>query len=211
MVIPNNSSVVAIGAHPDDIEISCGGFLLFLKAKHNCKIITIVCSKGELKNNPAKREKEQLKANRLLGIDKNYSFSFKGGYLRHDKDLVFEIEKVLTKHSPSLVLVHNPSDYHQDHQAVSLATVSAARKMKTDIFFYPSLGKFSSFRANFFVDISPFFNKKVELVNYFRSNLTDPSQIGEQLSIIAREAGLRIGRQYAEEYQVYYSSFNTDE
>ncbi|MEW6042270.1 MAG: PIG-L family deacetylase, partial [Elusimicrobiota bacterium] len=59
-------NILAIGAHPDDLEYGCGGTLIkFHKKKHNISLL--VMTKGEIGGDPQIREKEQLKTTKILG------------------------------------------------------------------------------------------------------------------------------------------------
>ena len=210
MIIPQNSTILAIGAHPDDIEISCSGFLLFLKEKYHCKIVSLICSKGELKDNETDRLRDQEKASKKLGVFKNIILNFNDGYISHNRDLVNEIEKILNLWKPEFVLTHDQQDYHQDHRQVALATISASRKLKPNILFYPSINQFYSFHANFFVDISSYFSKKIDILNSFDVFSSKDQIFSEKhLKIMTMEAGLTIGVNYAEKFQIFFTKLIT--
>lgn len=163
------TKILAIGAHPDDIEVSCSGFLLKLKREHNCQLFSLICTGGGLKSAPQTRIAEQKRANRLLSIEKSFFLGFKDGHLSHGAALVTEIEKVINFIEPNLILSHGMNDSHQDHRAVSKATLSATRKSNSSILFYPSYLGREPFAANLYVDITKYFPEKLKILRLFDS------------------------------------------
>ncbi|MFJ5228805.1 PIG-L deacetylase family protein [Kitasatospora sp. NPDC088391] len=118
--------ILAIGAHPDDIELGCGATLL--KARQDGAAVgLLVLTDGRLgPGDPELRSREQRSAADHLGATL-YRGGFRDGELVHDAALTGRIEQVLAEFRPDLVLTHAPADSHQDHRAAADATVAAAR------------------------------------------------------------------------------------
>lgn len=119
-------SVLAIGAHPDDIELGCGGTLLAHTSAGDT-VTMLVMTGGENGPGVTHRRGEQAAAAAALGARLRWG-GFRDCTLTPDAATVGVIEDVLQEIAADLVYVHAPDDSHQDHRAVSAATLSAARR-----------------------------------------------------------------------------------
>lgn len=163
--------VLAIGAHPDDIEIGCGGTLVHLKAQHNAEIHAFVLTSGEnshaAENISMKKSIQQRTSFDLLGVDEYY----KGHYIDclihpHLKTVIEHIERLVLRIEPDVIFTHSPIDTHQDHRAVAEATVTACRRHQ-NILHYRSPST-EQFQPSVFVDITQTFTRKCELVLLYK-------------------------------------------
>jgi len=196
--------ILAIGAHPDDIELSCGGSLLRFRDQFQAKIYTLICSKGELKSDPNVRVREQKEAVGQLGVSESVLLDNEDGSISANSFLVSEIEKHIEKWHPDIVFTHCTSDIHQDHRNVGWATLSAARRAKLAILFYPSLFIRERFVSNIFIDISNYFDEKKKLLAIFKSQASNEYMQPELITAQAREAGLHGGCEYAEQFSLNF-------
>lgn len=169
--------ILAIGAHYDDVEIGCGGMLLKrADAKDEIHILTITKSDYEQPNNGfirdaevARREAneaaEYIGAN-LICLEKP---SLK---LVHNEFFSYEFDKIIQDIKPDMVLTHWGGDFHSDHAAVSLSSVRASRKV-AKILLYRSnwYNTEAKFNGNYYVDISLYLKKKLELLKIYKSVL----------------------------------------
>jgi len=120
-------SVLAIGAHPDDIELGCGGTLLAHAAQGD-DISMLVMSAGELgPQDENSRADEQRTASRVLGANL-YWGRFEDTRVPSSSETVAVISDVMERVRPDVVYTHSPQDSHQDHRATALATFGAARR-----------------------------------------------------------------------------------
>lgn len=173
-------NILSIGAHPDDIEIGCAGTLLKWKEK-GFKHYLMVMTDGAMGGDISLRRKEQEKAAEILGAEDIILGGFKDTDLEYQgKILVDTIEDALKKIKPAFVLVNYPEDTHQDHRALALATISAARYSK-NVLFYECVNSVD-FHPTVFVDISPSIEKKFEVLKAHASQI-DKTNI-EGLSIL---------------------------
>ncbi|GAA2798256.1 PIG-L family deacetylase [Saccharopolyspora taberi] len=192
--------VLSIGAHPDDIEIGCGGALLWHR-KRNDDVHMVVMTDDfrEGKESCRLRRREAERSAELLGA----SLTF-GGF--QDKALetlpaIELIEKVAAEFAPSLVYVHDPNDSHQDHRTTSLATMSALRRERS-ILCYKGLSSRDA-NANAYVDIGEFLDAKAELVEQHRSQVQPAGWIDVDLLVsIARTTGHAARSDFAEGFVV---------
>lgn len=108
-------NVLAIGAHPDDIELGCAGALLAHQARGD-RVLMLVLTAGERGPQEARsRVAEQEDAAELLGAEL-YWGGFEDCALPDDRTVVERVEKVLAHCAADTVYVHVPRDSHQDHR-----------------------------------------------------------------------------------------------
>jgi LmbE family N-acetylglucosaminyl deacetylase len=155
-------SVLAIGAHPDDIELGCGGTL----ARHvsaGDRVAMLVVTRGEEGPGDARqRVAEQQRAAEVLGV---HALLWGSGIpdcrvSLHELELVHLIEEAIQRIDATIVYTHSPGDSHQDHRVVAQCTMGAARWVSTVLGYEApsSLG----FSPTTFVDISDSLDKKIE-------------------------------------------------
>lgn len=158
--------VLAIGAHPDDVEIGVGGLLAaHSQAKDDITILTL--SRGSRGGDADSRQNESLAAAELLGarlfvkdlIDTEISGG--GATVRLIEEVVREIQ-------PTIVYTHSQNDRHQDHRAVSEATIVATRRVGT-VACYQSPSSTIDFRPTRFVRIDQYLPQKLRLLECFQS------------------------------------------
>jgi len=112
--------ILAFGAHPDDVELSCGGTIF--KEIQNGKTVGIIdLTKGELgtRGTAETRKKEADKAAKILGVEFRENMNFLDGFIVNDKAHQLEIIKVIRKYQPEIVLCNAVDDRHTDHGKAS--------------------------------------------------------------------------------------------
>jgi len=161
-------NILAIGAHPDDIEFGCGGSLIKYAAKgHN--IYLLVMTEGGMGAPAAVRAKEQLDAKSLLGAEHIFWGGYEDTLLTSDKDMIGKIETVVSDVKPSFIFCHFPDDTHQDHRHLCQATVSATRHIRNVLFYEGPTTQ--NFTPNLFIDISDTLDKKVATLEAHQSQV----------------------------------------
>lgn len=202
--IHDRKKILAIGAHPDDIELGAAGLLLFLKNVHDFELYYLVCSKGELGHSGKSRIKEMKKAAKEMGVKSVRCLGLRDGDITHDDSLVDQIEKAINFIKPHIVLSHAVNDHHQDHINVGRATISAVRYTSSTLIFYPSLSTRETFVGNLYVDITNFFDQKLKIISNFSSQkdnwYMDPSFIRAK----AMEIGFTSNCKYAEKFEIHF-------
>lgn len=158
--------VLAIGAHPDDVEIGVGG-VLAAHAHAGDELTILTLSRGARGGDADSRQGESLAAAEILGarlfLKDLVDTEISGGGAT-----VRLIEEVVAEVSPTVVYTHSGNDRHQDHRAVSEATVVATRRVGT-VACYQSPSTTIEFRPTRFVRIDDFLDRKLELLECFRS------------------------------------------
>jgi LmbE family N-acetylglucosaminyl deacetylase len=192
--------VLAIGAHPDDVELGCGGTLAKLVDSGH-EVRALVLSNGERGGDGNKRATEVVDAGARIGIAGVEVLSFPDTELTdHGNALVAAIERVLTRFNPDIILTHSGNDQHQDHRAVHVATLRAGRR-HSSILCYESPSATPDFRPSIFVDVQDYLDVKVEAVAAHRNQLDKPYMRGEQLRGLATFRGAQAKIRHAEGYE----------
>lgn len=180
--------ILAFGAHPDDVELSCSGTLLkHLEQGKKAGIIDL--TRGELgtRGNAEIRQREAAEAARILGISVRENMNFADGFFQNDKSHQIAIIKKLRIYRPEIVLANAPSDRHPDH--------GRAARLITEACFYSGLVKLNSgkdqiawrpraiyfyvqdryLKPDFVIDISTFMKKKLKSIAAYSSQFYNPS------------------------------------
>ena len=121
-------NILAVSAHPDDLEIACGGTLIhYARAGHKVTMCTVACGDmGHVVIMPDElreiRRKEAEEAARMIGAD-YYCIDVGDVFVEGgDKEARARLVEVVRKTKPDVVITHNPDDYMRDHsQAGTLA------------------------------------------------------------------------------------------
>lgn len=156
-----NMPILAIGAHPDDIELGCGGTLAKL-AQTSHPIRAIVFSKGRRGNlTDADRSDETRLALNAIGVTDVHTYSFEDTQLwRFVNDLVALIEEHVRAIKPFRVYTMFQHDRHQDHRAVYEASSIACRQVP-QFLGYETPSSYPNFTPTVFEDIGEYLEVKV--------------------------------------------------
>lgn len=108
--------ILAIGAHPDDVELSCSGTLMLHKLKGKRTGI-LDLTQGELgsRGSVAIRQQESAAAAEILQLDVRENLSYRDGFFSNDEAHQLGIIRMLRKYQPDIVLATAPKDRHPDH------------------------------------------------------------------------------------------------
>lgn len=161
-------NILAIGSHPDDIEIGCGGTLIkYARSGHN--VYLFVLTDGSFGGDPEIRRSEQREAAKLMGAKEVYWGSFRDTELVDNREMILKIDEVINKVNPDIVFLNYTDDVHQDHRAASQAGVSATRYVKEVLFF--EVPTTQHFEPDIFVDINDVLDDKVKLLEMHASQV----------------------------------------
>lgn len=183
--------ILAIGVHPDDVEISCAGTLLkHLALGKKCGILDL--TKGELgtRGSGELRLQEAAAAAAIMGIQVRENLGLADGFFQNDEQHQRAIIRILRKYQPEIVLCNAVSDRHPDHGRAATLTSNACfysglRKVETEMD-----GKAQSawrpkavyhyiqdhqLKPDFVVDVTEFMDKKMEAIKAYKSQFYDPN------------------------------------
>lgn len=131
-------NVLAIGAHPDDIEIGCGGVLSLMKEQGH-SLFLFVATDGSMGGEIQQRKQEASQSAEILGARLEWG-NFTDTMIIYCSSTVIWLESMLRDmmlhdHEPDIVFVHHPEDTHQDHRNLSMATITACRNEHCLLFY----------------------------------------------------------------------------
>jgi LmbE family N-acetylglucosaminyl deacetylase len=194
-------NVLAIGAHPDDIEYGCGG-MLAKYAERGHHVYMFVASDGSLGGKKAVRRREQTHAAKVLGARDIFWGGYRDTEIPLHRGLIVRIESVISKIKPRMIFVNAPDDTHQDHRHLAQCTLSATRYIPNFLFYeVPSTQNFS---PNCFTDIESVLKRKLEALEAHASQVAKTNI--EDLTILelakscANFRGIQARVKYAEAF-----------
>ncbi len=196
--------ILAIGAHPDDLELACGATLAKL-ADAGHRIQAVVLTSGERGGNGDTRPLEAQRGAQVLGCSAVFVYNFADTRLREQANEILNvIETRIHAFNPDIIFTHSTNDQHQDHQAVYEATLRAARNHST-ILCYESPSVTRDFNPTFFVDIGDYVDVKIESVRQHRDQRRKPYMSAERLRGMALFRGGQAKTRYAEGFEAVRS------
>ena len=151
--------ILAIGAHPDDIEIGCAGSLLkYAGSGHD--VYLFIMTSGEMGGEAETRKEEQARSAEIMKVRDLFWGKYKDTQLEaHLNDMISDIEAIIKKIRPDFVFVNYGDDTHQDHRMLSRATISATRYIRNVLFYEtPTTNNFS---PTLFIDLKDTMDKKI--------------------------------------------------
>ena len=221
--------ILAIGAHPDDVELGCGATIA-KEISLGKKVGIVDLTRGELgtRGSADIRDVEAKASAEILGVLIRENLAFADGFFPNDKDHQLEIIKVIRKFKPEIVLCNAIDDRHIDHakggKLVSDACfLSGLRKIKTidaegkqeawrpkQVYHYI---QWQDLKPDFVVKVDGFIDQKIAAVMAYGSQFYDPdsnepnSPISsknfiESVTYRARDLGRLIGAEFAEGFNV---------
>jgi LmbE family N-acetylglucosaminyl deacetylase len=161
-------NILAIGAHPDDIEYGCAGTLIKY-AERGHHIYLMVLTSGQEGGSSEIRKQEQKNAAELMSVQKIFWGGYHDTQLPLNKELIEKIEEVLGEVNPDLILVNYGDDTHQDHRILTQATMSATRYVRNVLFF--EVPTTQNFNPQVYVDISDTLERKSQVLNAHASQI----------------------------------------
>lgn len=212
------NKILVVAVHPDDETLGCGGTLL--KHKHNGdKIYWLICTKiDENSDYYTTRENEIKQASDTYKFDGIFSLGLKT--MRVDEysmsELIDKISKAINEVRPSIIYLPFKGDVHSDHRKIFEASYSCTKAFRypfinkiymmetlSETEFAPST-KEDSFIPNSFVDISEYFEKKIEIMKIFKSEVAEhPFPRSEKnIRALAVLRGATCGCEYAESFML---------
>lgn len=159
-------NVLAVGAHPDDVEIGIGATLAGHQAVGD-KIAILTMSGGSFGGPSSERHAEAEEAAALVGA-KLIHLDFPDTQIEPANGVIRAIEEVISGFVPNQVYTHSGSDRHQDHRAVNAAVQIAARSVP-NLACYQSPSTTIGFRPSHFVDVEQYLDTKVQMLACFKS------------------------------------------
>lgn len=151
------ANVLAVGAHPDDLELGCFGSLCLHKKKGD-KLFGLIMTNGEKGGNPELRKKESIESAKTIDMKLEFG-NFSDGYLPNNIEVISLIENFIKKHEISIVYTTSMNDRHQDHKNIGLSVQVSARNVN-EVYAYETTSCTNEFNPKLYVDITSMIDKK---------------------------------------------------
>jgi len=210
--------ILAIAAHPDDVELGCSGTLLAHIAQGK-KVGIIDLTQGELgtRGTPQTRLEEARNAAAILGVEVRENAGFADGFFKNDEVHQKALIRYIRKYQPELVLANAISDRHPDHgrgaELIHEACFYAGLRMIETKDEHGDLQEAwrpkqvyhfvqdQYIKPDFIFDITPYFEKKMEAILAFKTQFFVPEyKSDEPQSYISSPEFIHFIRSRAEEY-----------
>ncbi|MET2985134.1 bacillithiol biosynthesis deacetylase BshB1 [Aureibaculum conchae] len=217
--------ILAIGAHPDDVELGCGATLV-KEISLGKKVGILDLTRGELgtRGSAEIRDKEASESAKILNVKVRENLAFADAFFVNDKKYQLEVIKIIRKYQPNIVLCNAIDDRHIDHgkgsKLVSDACfLSGLRKIETELdgkaqeawrpkHVYHYI-QWKNHEPDFVVDVTGFIDKKIKAIKAYKSQFYNPdsdepiSPIAtknflESVEYRAKDLGRLIGTDYGE-------------
>ena len=231
----NQIDILAFGAHPDDVELSCAGTILKHVSLGN-KIGIVDLTRGELgtRGSAQIRDQESAKAAKILGVEFRHNMNFEDCFFENNNKNKLEVVKVIRKYRPKIILCNAIDDRHPDHpkgsDLVSQACfLSGLSKIDTgqekwrpkNVYHYI---QFREIEPDFVVDISDFIDRKMESIKAYQSQFYNPNSqepetiissqsflnsIEYRASNLGRLSGVKYGEGFTIEKPIVVDSLNS--
>ncbi|MDQ1391855.1 MAG: hypothetical protein QOF30_832 [Acidimicrobiaceae bacterium] len=220
-------SALAVYAHPDDPEVSCGGTLARWAAAGTA-VVVCLCAEGDKGSlDPtasgmqlaALRRREVEAAGAVLGVTDHRFLGYLDGELEDDAELRGRLVALIREVKPDVVLCPDPTAVffgqhyanHRDHRVVGWATLDAVAPAAANPHYFPDAGPAhqpaalylsGTLEPDIWVDITSMVERKAQAVECHASQVGEP---GEWLRTVVRQraeaGGRRAGVQYAEGFR----------
>jgi LmbE family N-acetylglucosaminyl deacetylase len=161
-----SETVLAIGAHPDDVEIGAGGTLAAHGAAgHALAILTL--SGGAVGGDREQRAREAQEAAGILGA-RLFLRDLEDTHISEGNPTIAVIEELVAEMSPTVVYTHSIHDLHQDHRSVHRAAMVACRRVNR-VYCFQSPSATIDFRPTHFVAVDEYLGRKLKVIDTFGS------------------------------------------
>jgi LmbE family N-acetylglucosaminyl deacetylase len=178
--------ILAIGAHPDDLEILMGGTIAAFQAQGD-EVVMVMATDGarggtiDPKVLVRIRRREARAGAAVFGLEP-LMLDFPDGGLRADTPVIDRLAALIRDERPQLIITHAPNDYHGDHRALSDAVRIAANFVAPVMWMETILGV--GFAPTHYIDITPYFAKKMRSIRKHKSQ--DPERFVEMADLSGR-------------------------
>jgi LmbE family N-acetylglucosaminyl deacetylase len=216
------ANILIVAAHPDDETLGVGGTILRHK-KNGDKIYWLIItniseSQGFSSERVLSRQKEIEIVSNLYNFNEVIKFDIPTMSLTDSNllDLISKISKLFERIEPEIIYTMNRSDAHSDHRITFHSIMACTKSFRypyikkvlmyeclSETEFSPTLPE-NVFQPNYFIDISQFFEKKIEIMSVFESELAEhpfPRSF-KNIEALATYRGAYAGVKYAEAFQL---------
>lgn len=211
--------VIAIGAHPDDIEIGCGGTIrLFADRGYDVKFVVVTSGEeGAIASEERLTERREIEAKasaKILGASDVFFMREPDGLTSFSKQTRMNLIKIIRDFRPDIALIHSQSDQFSDHKLVHELSVSAIQLASGP--WYPDAGSFPHAVTDVFgfevwnpipapqlsVDITDAMDQKLEALSCHKTQTSNLDYLGFVRGLNAYRAASTMTGMSAESFEV---------
>jgi bacillithiol biosynthesis deacetylase BshB1 len=187
-----NVDVLAIAAHPDDVELICGGTLIRAQMLgRSTGILDLAAGEMASRGTPELRANEAAKAAKVMGVSVRENVGLPDGGIQNTPETRARVAIVIRRLQPRIVITHSIHGRHPDHPIVAQLVrdacfVAGLKKIEPKIAPHRPLKvlhalsiREDNVKPTFVVDISAAFDKKLEAIGCYESQFGDAVQAGE--------------------------------
>jgi bacillithiol biosynthesis deacetylase BshB1 len=197
MASSSTLDVLALAAHPDDVELCAGGTVCLL-AQQGYDVGIADFTKGQLgsRGSPEQRMKEAERASEIIGLSARENLGMMDGDIRNTREAQRKVIEVVRRYRPHIVLINAPESRHPDHED--------AAELSTDALYYSGLQKIEttgpegtpqepwrphhvlhymqaiSFEPTMVVDVTDVWDRRIEALQAFESQFHNPDYEPEE-------------------------------
>ena len=215
-----NKRIIVVAPHPDDETLGCGGTLLKHKDDGDqifWLLVTNMANSNDFSDDQIKKRNIEIsKVSEEYGFEKHYFLDYPAGGLDNlpIKDLIQAFGDIFNECRPNIVYFPFSNDIHTDHRVTSEAVLSCSKNFR-----YPFIESFrayevisetefannlykEAFHPNLWINISKFLNKKIKIMNIYKSEVGEhPFPRSEtNIKALANFRGSTMGKEYAESF-----------
>jgi N-acetylglucosamine malate deacetylase 1 len=202
-----SKTIIAFGAHPDDLEIGMGGTIAKLSAMgYNVQPVIATLPNFVKSDTKEGRKSESMLSAKVMGCKSPIFLDLSPEQMVFGRKLVTLIDSLIKEHKPDTVFTQWHGDSHQDHQILTSSVISACRN-QNNLFMYettiPGGITQNSFRPQLFVDITETIDIKKNALECFQSQFIRCGEIWIP-AVIGRCSfrGYQVDAKYAEAFEV---------
>lgn len=179
-------NILAIGAHPDDIEYGCAGTLIKYHRQGH-RVFLLVVTSGSRKGEADVRKAEQRESARIINAEEVFFGDYPDTELTCSRELIAYIESIARQVQPDFAFVPYPDDTHQDHRALAQAVIPASRSIIRNVLYYEGLST-QNYTPTVFVDIGDVLGFKLACLEAHRSQIMNTYIEDMSIVDVARSA-----------------------
>jgi LmbE family N-acetylglucosaminyl deacetylase len=193
--------VLAVGAHPDDIELGSGGTIC-KAVQAGAHVIAVYMTRGGRITDTKVRMRESTEAMHVLGVNEIHFENYPDTEIPDSFEAINCLEQYALKYQPDVVLTHSVNDTHQDHRRIGWLAMASFRNVPKVLAFETPRVRPAAFLPTYFVNITGCIDKKAEALRCHVSQKEKRYLAYESTVNLASFRGSQVGVTAAEAFEI---------